>query len=148
MELPAPGDDGDGNRNGARRMHILELPEGLEAAVSAAASWLKLGIEAVSVAIILVAMLVALARLVGPSVGRRVQAVRMGLARSLSLALEFQLAADIVGTAISPDWDQIGKLAAVAAIRTFLNYFLQRELAADQPTGGFGHDGGAAPRGA
>lgn len=129
-------------------MHILELPEGLEAAVSAAASWLKLGIEAVSVAIILVAMLVALARLVGPSVGRRVQAVRMGLARSLSLALEFQLAADIVGTAISPDWDQIGKLAAVAAIRTFLNYFLQRELAADQPTGSFGHDGGAAPKGA
>lgn len=113
-------------------MHILELPEGLEAAVSGAASWLKLGIEAVSVAIILVAMLVALARLVGPSAGRRVHHVRMGLARSLSLALEFQLAADIVGTAISPDWDQIGKLAAVAAIRTFLNYFLQRELTADE----------------
>jgi uncharacterized membrane protein len=58
----------------------------------------------------------------------------MGLARGLSLALEFQLAADIVGTAISPDWDQIGKLAAVAAIRTFLNFFLQRELAEGQLT--------------
>lgn len=110
-------------------MHVAALPEGLETAVSAAAAWLKLGIEAVSVSIILVAMLVALARLLGSVAGRRTADVRMGLARGLSLALEFQLAADIVGTAISPDWDQIGKLAAVAAIRTFLNYFLQRELA-------------------
>jgi uncharacterized membrane protein len=113
-------------------MHDLALPEGLEAAVSAAASWLKLGIEAVSVAIILVGMLVALARLLARAVGRPAGDVRMGLARILSLALEFQLAADIVGTAISPDWEQIGKLAAVAAIRTFLNYFLQRELATEQ----------------
>ena len=113
-------------------MHVSALPEGLEAAVSAAASWLKLGIEAVSVAIILVAMLVALGRLVGPIIGRRPRNVRLGLARSLLLALEVQLAADVVGTAISPDWDQIGKLAAVAAIRTFLNYFLQRELASEE----------------
>lgn len=113
-------------------MHVASLPEGLEAAVSAAASWLKLGIEAVSVAIILAAMLLALARLLGQSIGHKTGDVRMGLARGLSLALEFQLAADIVGTAISPDWDQIGKLAAVAAIRTFLNFFLQRELAEEQ----------------
>lgn len=113
-------------------MHVAALPEGLEAAVIAAASWLKLGIEAVSVAIILVAMLVAVSRLAGQTLGRATGDVRMGLARGLSLALEFQLAADIVGTAISPDWDQIGKLAAVAAIRTFLNFFLQRELAEEQ----------------
>ncbi|MEO3471483.1 DUF1622 domain-containing protein [Roseomonas sp. CAU 1739] len=115
-------------------MHLGPLPEGLEAAVSVAASWLKLGIEAVSVLIILVAMIVALVQLVGPLVGMRTRNVRMGLARSLLLALEFQLAADIVGTAISPDWDQIGKLAAVAAIRTFLNYFLQRDLTAEAVT--------------
>jgi uncharacterized membrane protein len=113
-------------------MHVVQLPEGLEAAVSAAASWLKLGIEAVSVTIILVGMIIALARLVARAIGRPAGDVRMGLARVLSLALEFQLAADIVGTAISPDWDQIGKLAAVAAIRTFLNYFLQRELAGEE----------------
>jgi uncharacterized membrane protein len=112
-------------------MHVAELPEGLEAAVIAAASWLKLGIEAVSVTIILVAMLLALGRLLGQAFGRQTGDVRMGLARGLSLALEFQLAADIVGRTISPDWDQIGKLAAVAAIRTFLNYFLQRELGAE-----------------
>jgi uncharacterized membrane protein len=110
------------------RMNVASLPEGLEATVIAAASWLKLGIEAVSIAIVLVAMLLAVVRLVGQALGRTTADVRMGLARGLSLALEFQLAADIVGTAISPDWDQIGKLAAVAAIRTFLPVFLQREM--------------------
>jgi uncharacterized membrane protein len=110
-------------------MHFPHPPEGLEASVTAAAAWLKLGTEAVSVGIILVSMILALARLFAILMRRPGGDVRMGLARGLSLALEFQLAADIVGTAISPDWDQIGKLAAVAAIRTFLNHFLQRELA-------------------
>ena len=113
-------------------MHVASLPEDFEAAVVAAASWLKLGIEAVSVAIILVAMLVAIARLGGQVLGKATGDVRVGLAHGLSLALEFQLAADIVGTAISPDWDQIGKLAAVAAIRTFINIFLHSEIAEQQ----------------
>lgn len=106
-------------------MHVATPLEELEAAIALAANWLKLGVEGLSIAIILGATLMALARVVR---GRQSHEVRMSLARGLSLALEFQLAADIVGTAISPDWDQIGKLAAVAGIRTFLNYFLQREL--------------------
>jgi uncharacterized membrane protein len=113
-------------------MPVPAHPEALEAAVIALASWLKLGIEAVSIGIILVAMLLALGRLLTQALGRGTPDVRMGLARGLSLALEFQLAADIVGTAISPGWDQIGKLAAVAAIRTFLNIFLQREMEEDR----------------
>ncbi|UPY37418.1 DUF1622 domain-containing protein [Sediminicoccus sp. KRV36] len=115
-------------------MHLIHPPEELESAVAAAAAWLKLGTEALSVAIILASMAIALARLLAGLLRRPAGDVRMGLARGLSLALEFQLAADIVGTAISPDWDQIGKLAAVAAIRTFLNYFLQRELAGEAAT--------------
>ena len=113
-------------------MHATPPPEHLESAVAAAAAWLKLGTEAISVGIILGAMLIALGRLVAVALRRPRGDVRMGLARGLLLALEFQLAADIVGTAISPDWDQIGKLAAVATIRTFLNYFLQRELAGEE----------------
>ena len=46
----------------------------------------------------------------------------------LVVALEFQLAADIVGTIISPTNEQLIKLGAVAVIRTFLNYFLNKEL--------------------
>ena len=47
----------------------------------------------------------------------------------LILGLEFALAADIVRTAIAPTWNDIGKLAAIAAIRTFLNFFLERDVA-------------------
>ena len=39
--------------------------------------------------------------------------------------------ADILRTAVEPSWDEIGRLAAIAAIRTALNYFLQREIAQD-----------------
>jgi uncharacterized membrane protein len=46
----------------------------------------------------------------------------------LLLGLQFSLAADIVRSAISPTWNDIGQLAAIAAIRTFLNYFLERDL--------------------
>ena len=46
----------------------------------------------------------------------------------LLLGLEFELAADIVRTAISPTWIDIGQLGTIAVIRTFLNYFLERDL--------------------
>jgi uncharacterized membrane protein len=54
--------------------------------------------------------------------------IRLLLARYLALALEFQLGADILSTAISPSWDQILKLGAIAVIRTALNFFLSREM--------------------
>jgi uncharacterized membrane protein len=46
----------------------------------------------------------------------------------LLLGLEFELAADIIRTAISPSWTDIGQLGAIAVIRTFLNYFLEKDL--------------------
>jgi uncharacterized membrane protein len=46
----------------------------------------------------------------------------------LLLGLEFELAADIIRTAISPTWTDIGQLGAIAVIRTFLNYFLEQDL--------------------
>ena len=55
-------------------------------------------------------------------------AVWMRFAGWLIVALTFQLAADIVETTIAPSWDDIGKLAAVAFIRTFLNFFLGRDM--------------------
>ena len=50
-------------------------------------------------------------------------------ARWLVAALTFQLAADIIESALTPSWEDIGRLAAIAVIRTFLNYFLGRDLA-------------------
>jgi uncharacterized membrane protein len=53
---------------------------------------------------------------------------RLAFSRYLVVALEFQLAADIVRTAAKPSWTDLGILVVVAAIRTFLNFFLQREM--------------------
>ena len=46
----------------------------------------------------------------------------------LLLGLEFALAADIIASIVSPTWQDIGQLAAIAVIRTFLNFFLERDL--------------------
>ena len=54
--------------------------------------------------------------------------VRLDLGIALALSLEFLLAADIAATAVSPTWTAVGKLAAISAIRTFLNFFLEREV--------------------
>lgn len=54
--------------------------------------------------------------------------VRLTLGRWLAVGLEFELAADILNTAVTPTWSDIEKLAAIAALRTALNYFLEREI--------------------
>lgn len=55
-------------------------------------------------------------------------AVRLTLGRWLAVALEFELAADVLNTAVTPTWSDISKLAAIAALRTALNYFLEKEI--------------------
>ena len=63
-------------------------------------------------------------------------AIRLGFARYLALALEFQLGADILSTAITPTWDAIARLAAIAIIRTALNFFLMREISEETKRAG------------
>ncbi|MBO4210703.1 DUF1622 domain-containing protein [Micromonospora echinofusca] len=64
--------------------------------------------------------------------------IRLSLGRFLTLGLEFQLAADILRTAVSPTLAQIGQLAAIATIRTALNFFLRREIEQEQRQVGTG----------
>lgn len=54
--------------------------------------------------------------------------IRIQFGRSVSVALELMLGADVLATAVAPSWNDIGKLAAIAVIRTALNYFLEKEL--------------------
>jgi uncharacterized membrane protein len=54
--------------------------------------------------------------------------VWMQYARWLIAGLTFQLAADIIETSITTDWEAIARVAAIAVIRTFLNYFLERDF--------------------
>jgi uncharacterized membrane protein len=53
-------------------------------------------------------------------------------ARWLVAALTFQLGADIIETSVTSDWQTIGRLGAIAVIRTFLNYFLERDVEEEQ----------------
>ena len=91
-------------------------------------------VEGVGVAIVAVAVVLTTARYVASLAARRQllpDVARLGLGRSLALSLEFLLGADILRTAVEPSWDEIGRLAAIAAIRTALNFFLQREIAGE-----------------
>ena len=109
-----------------------------ETAVIAAVQWLKLGVEMVGAATIALGIAVAGGLFVKALWQRRTAdftAIRLTLARYLALALEFQLGADILSTAIAPSWEQIGKLGAIAVIRTALNFFLSREMAQEKGTG-------------
>jgi uncharacterized membrane protein len=56
-----------------------------------------------------------------------IRSVWMRHARWLIAGLTFQLAADIIETSIAPSWDEVGRLGAIAVIRTFLNFFLERD---------------------
>lgn len=105
----------------------------VEHSVIAAVEWLSLAVETLGALVIALGMLVACFGFLRALVARNDQGfarVRLDLARYLALALEFQLAADILSTAIAPTWDQIGKLGAIAVIRTALNFFLSREMEA------------------
>ncbi len=109
--------------------------ETVERAIVSAAQWLKLGVEAVGAIVIGAGVVLAIYQFVRhfrdeqPSNFNR---VRLTLGKYLTLALEFQVGADILATAIAPSWEQIGKLGAIATIRTVLNYFLTRELVEEQ----------------
>jgi uncharacterized membrane protein len=104
--------------------------------------WLASGTEAAAALVIALAALEATLRSLGLFVRRSLtdpngadpgthdvkEEIRLKLGRWLALSLEFALAADILRTAVAPTWDEIGKLAAIAVLRTALNFFLQREI--------------------
>jgi len=99
--------------------------------LASGAEVVRLALDAVGIGVISIGAAAALGGVVRARFrGERVRfdAVRLMLARYLALALEFQLAADVVDTAVSPEWRHIGQLAAIATIRTALNYFLGREM--------------------
>lgn len=103
----------------------------VEASVINIIQWTRLVIEIIGALIVAAGVAVTvyhLSRQVMMPEDEDYNAIRLRLARFLALALEFQLGADILSTAIAPSWEQIGKLGAIAVIRTGLNYFLMREM--------------------
>jgi uncharacterized membrane protein len=68
-------------------------------------------------------------RLVSGAPGVVPREVWLRYARWLVAGLTFQLGADIIETSVTTDWEGIVRVAAIAVIRTFLNFFLERDLA-------------------
>ncbi|ESA36527.1 membrane protein [Leptolyngbya sp. Heron Island J] len=103
----------------------------LASGLAAIVGILKLCFEAISVLCILLGLIACL-QLVIRRPGRLYIPpfidIRLTLGSWLALGLEFQLGADILGTTIAPSFDTLGQLAAIAVIRTFLNYFLSKEI--------------------
>ncbi len=93
--------------------------------------WLRLGVEITGACAIGIGSAISLLRFARALITQKetdFNAIRLTLARYLALALEFQLGADILSTAIAPSWQEIGKLGAIAVIRTGLNFFLSKEM--------------------
>ncbi|WP_247217297.1 DUF1622 domain-containing protein [Synechococcus sp. C9] len=104
----------------------------LEMGLAEFAGVVKVFLELIAIVLIVYAIGLALHQFIRHSRRSKFDTVqrvlRLELGRYLILALELLLAADIVATAVSPTWDAIGRLAAISLIRTFLNYFLEREV--------------------
>src|SRR4051795_8963793 len=102
--------------------------------------WLSSGSEAAAALVIGLATIEATLRVLWlfvkaafPRVGIREhqddkEKVRLRLGRWLAVALEFELAADVLRTAVAPTWNEIGQLAAIVILRTALNFFLRMEI--------------------
>jgi uncharacterized membrane protein len=104
----------------------------VEELLQRAVGYLVTVVEACGALVIVVGALWAFVRFVRVGLLRRDAGafipVRLTLGRFLALGLEFQLASDVLRTAVAPSFRELAQLAAVAAIRTALNYFLSREI--------------------
>ena len=109
----------------------MELIEHLEGGLGIIATLIKILLEALGIFTILIGVIIngrqAMLLLAHPNTRNYIR-VRTRFARALALALEFQLGADILATAVAPSYQALGQLAAIAVIRTFLNYFLAKEI--------------------
>ena len=105
----------------------------MEEVIKGIAAHVALAVEVVAVAIIAFGAFEAFLRILKivsmpqKSMGAR-KAVWLRFGMWLLLGLEFELAADIVRSVISPTWQEIGQLGAIRVVWTFLNFFLERDL--------------------
>jgi len=106
----------------------------MESALHASAALLSQFLEGATLVLIALGTLLAIRNLIGGAL-QRLPAEEIalkawqGLSRWIMVGLEFLLASDLVSTVVAPSWDELGRLATIAAIRTVLGYFLGRDLA-------------------
>lgn len=107
----------------------------LEAQFNLIATYIALFIECGAVAVVSLGAIQAMIGVLKVFLGREAgemqgREIWLRFATWILLGLEFALAADLLRTAVAPTWDDISKLAVIATIRTMLNYFLAKDIAA------------------
>lgn len=89
-------------------------------------------IDAIALVVIVFGSLEVLVRaaplILGRHTGPAAREIWLRYARWLVAGLTFQLAADIIETSVTTSWDVIARVGAVAVIRTFLQFFLDRDV--------------------
>jgi len=102
----------------------------MEAIAKAVTMYLSHAVEIMAALIIGIALLKLLFSFIRSIRANTVskEALRVQFGSSVAVALELLLGADVLATAVAPAWNDIGKLAAIAVLRTALNYFLEKEL--------------------
>jgi len=94
-------------------------------------------VDAAGVGLIVIGLIIATGRFllqVRQNAGEAYHGYRHDLGRTLLLGLEFLVAADIIRTvAIDPNFRNVGVLALIVLIRTFLSWSLELELEGHWP---------------
>ena len=104
-----------------------------EKLVTTAANFIQIIFESASVLVVAAGGIAFVIMLLSHKLQNSEPTARNILGRYLIVALELQLTADIIATATDPTIEELGKLTVIAFIRTFLNYFLVREIREDKP---------------
>jgi uncharacterized membrane protein len=113
----------------------------MEQSLGELAEYIALIVESIAVGVVAFGAIEAFVRLFQPvfdwppAMGWR-KSIWVDFGMWLLLGLQFALAADIVRSVIAPTWEDLGFLAAIAAIRTLLNYFLEKEIEEARPSPG------------
>lgn len=115
---------------------MMELFESLESSLGHLVILTKFVLESISVFCVILGLVQTIQltmsiRRSPSSIRFPFNQIRLQFGVWLALALEFQLGADIVATTVAPTLESLGELALIAVIRTFLNYFLSKELEAE-----------------
>jgi len=105
----------------------------METLLHGIAHYVALALELIAIAVIATGAIEAVIGIARVGVGTGAtnedrRAVWLMFARWLVAGMTFQLAADVINTSFEPTWDELGRLGAIAAIRTFLSFFLDREV--------------------
>ena len=105
----------------------------MESLLHEIARYIALVIQAIAILVVAIGSAKAVLDGVRAALGHHLDGVErralwLRYARWLVAGLTFQLAGDIVSTSFAPTWDEVGRLAVVAVVRTFLSYFLDLEM--------------------